>query len=437
MKDIQDRISELAELLYPQMIDFAQRIIRCPSLSSQEQDVAKLIEEELRKLNYEDVFVDDLGNVVGVITGSIPGPSIMYNGHMDHVDIGDPAEWEGYDPYGGVIDIVKMQTEDGKTLEDAEVIHGRAAADTKGGIACQIYSGAIIKALKDESYPVKGTYIFSGVVLEEPAEQIGMIGIFEHSIPERGYKIDGVVSCESTGLKLYLGHRGRVELRIEVEGITSHASAPWLGVNAVYQATKLIEKIEEKYDKNPVPEDTKLGKSSAALTIINCTPGAMSIVPDRCVITLDRRIVPGETPEGTVEEIQEMIDELKKEDPKFRANVQINAVPRTTYTGKVVQIPNIKEGYRIDEEHPFIKACASGLRKIGEPVSYGYWDFGTDLAMVSGRHHVASVGYSPMQEFYCHRPIDKVRTDFMKRALKGNIAIFQSLAELNEDDFKL
>jgi acetylornithine deacetylase/succinyl-diaminopimelate desuccinylase-like protein len=248
--------------------------------------------------------------------------------------------------------------------------------------------------------------------------------------------VDGVISCEATGLRLYLGHRGRVELNVEVSGVTSHGSAPWLGINAVNKATKLIDAVEAFYASN-YKVDEKLGKSSIALTIISCKPGAMCIVPDRCSITYDRRLVPTETPEDAVREIQAIIDRLAAEDPDFRATVKIAAVPRTTYTGKTVTIPNIKEGWRIEQTHPFVEAAAKGLREIGEPVSYSYWDFGTDLAMICGRHHVAAIGYSPMQEYYCHRPVDKCRIDFMERALVGNLAIFRELTQLKAEDFQL
>lgn len=123
----------------------------------------------------------------------------------------------------------------------------------------------------------------------------------------------------------------------------------------------------------------------------------MCIVPDRCNITYDRRLVPTETPEDAIAEIQAIIDRLSAEDPDFHATVKVSAVPRTTYTGITETKPNIKEGWRIAEDHPFVAAASNGLRSIGEPVSYGYWDFGTDLAMVSGRHHIASIGYSPMR----------------------------------------
>lgn len=430
------RIRELAEELRPGMIDLAQRAIRCPSLTGEEEAVSEIFLAELQKLGYDEAFRDDWGNIVGIVHGTEDGPTIMYNGHMDHVDVGDPSEWGGYDPYSGVIDVDEMENEARDALEKTEVIHGRAAADTKCGIACQIYSGAILARLKQEGVGFRGHYMISAVVMEEPAEQIGMIGLYEKTLPARGLHVDGVVSCEATGLRLYLGHRGRVELNVEVSGVTSHGSAPWLGINAVNKATKLIDAVEARYQKD-FKVDEKLGKSSIALTIISCKPGAMCIVPDRCNITYDRRLVPTETPDDAVREMQEIIDQLSREDPDFRATVRVAAVPRTTYTGKTVTIPNIKEGWRIAEEHPFVQAAARGLRDIGEPVGYSYWDFGTDLAMICGRHHVAALGYSPMQEYYCHRPVDKCRIDFMERALVGNLAIFQEMAKLGPEDFKL
>lgn len=430
------RIRELAEELRPGMIDLAQRAIRCPSLTGEEEAVSEIFLQELQKLGYDEAFRDDWGNIVGIVHGTEDGPTIMYNGHMDHVDVGDPSEWGGYDPYSGVIDVDEMENEARDALEKTEVIHGRAAADTKCGIACQIYSGAILARLKKEGFGFRGHYMISAVVMEEPAEQIGMIGLYEKTLPARGLHVDGVVSCEATGLRLYLGHRGRVELNVEVSGVTSHGSAPWLGINAVNKATKLIDAVEARYQKD-FKVDEKLGKSSIALTIISCKPGAMCIVPDRCNITYDRRLVPTETPDDAVREMQEIIDQLSREDPDFRATVKVAAVPRTTYTGKTVTIPNIKEGWRIAEEHPFVQAAAKGLRDIGEPVGYSYWDFGTDLAMICGRHHVAALGYSPMQEYYCHRPVDKCRIDFMERALVGNLAIFQEMAKLGPEDFKL
>jgi len=140
---------------------------------------------------------------------------------------------------------------------------------------------------------------------------------------------------------------------------------------------------------------------------------------------------------GKKNKVTEMIDEIAAEDPDFRAVVKVAAVPRTTYTGITITRPNIKEAWKIGEDHPFVKACAEGLRSIGEPVGYAYWDFGTDLGVVCGKYRIAGIGYSPMQEYYCHRPVDKCRIDFMERALVGNVAIFGELTKLGGSDFSL
>ncbi|MBC2582366.1 M20/M25/M40 family metallo-hydrolase [Clostridium sp. DJ247] len=431
-----EELNKMAEEVKPKVIDFARRLIKCPSLSGQEKGVADIYIEEMEALGYDEVFRDTWGNVIGIINGTEPGPTIMYNAHLDHVDPGDYSEWGGYDPYGAVVDIIEVENQDRTGLEKAEVIHGRAAADTKGGGACQVYSGYMLIKLRDIGYKIKGRFIFTAVVLEEPAEQLGMIKLLDETFKEKGIDYDGVVSCESTSLKLYLGHRGRVEIKVTISGVTSHGSAPWLGVNAVNKSTKFIDKVEEYMSTN-YKMDEDLGRSSIALTIINCTPGALCIVPDRCQITYDRRFVPEETAEECVAQIRNIIDELSKEDPDFRASVEIAAVPRTSYTGKTATIPNVKEAWKIGMDHPFTKAASEGLKSLGQPVKYGYWDFGTDLSVICGRDKKPAIGYSPMQEFYCHRPIDMVRTDFMEKALLGNIGIYLKLVDLPKEAFKL
>lgn len=431
---MENELNQIAAGLKPAAVDFCQRLIRVPALPGQEKGVADLYLAELEKLGYDEVFRDDWGSVVGIIRGTKPGPTLMYNCHLDHVDPGDPAEWMGYDPYGAMIDVDEMENQDRSMLEKTEVIHGRAASDTKGGGACQVYSGALLLKLRELGREICGTYMFTGVVLEEPAEQLGMIKLVDETLPSRDLNYDGVVSCEATSLKLYLGHRGRVELKVTVEGVTSHGSAPWLGINAVNKATRFIERVEEVVANN-ARKDPDIGQSSIALTIIACTPGALCIVPDRCQITYDRRMVPGETAESCVNEIQGVIDELSARDKDFRARVEIAAVPRISYTGKSATLPNVKQSWKIDRDSAFVQAAAAGLTQVGQPVKYGYWDFGTDLSIVCGRDRKPAIGYSPMQELYCHRPIDKVRIDYMEKAIAGNVAIFLQLSQLSKAEF--
>ncbi len=429
-------IQSLASDFLPDTIDFCQRLIRRPSLPGSEKDVADAYLAEMEKLGYDEVFRDAWGNVIGLVRGTEPGPTIMYNAHLDHVDPGDLSAWEGYDPYGAAIDEAEMENQDRDALERTRVIHGRAAADTKAGGACQVYSGAMLLRMRAQGIPIRGNYLFTAVVLEEPAEQLGMIKLIDETLPARGIGFDGVVSCEATGLKLYLGHRGRVEIKVTTHGLSSHSSSPWLGINAVNKATRFIDRIEEVVARQ-ARVDADVGRSSIALKYIDCEPGSMSIVPDRCNMIYDRRFIPGETADDCISQIQELIGTLEAGDPQFKATVAVAAETRTSYTGLSQKVANVKQAWKISPENVFVSRAADALQALGQPVKYGYWDFGTDLAVVCGRDGKPAIGYSPMQEFYCHRPVDKVRIDYMEKALAGYAMIHFHLAGLAQDDFQL
>ncbi|MCL5942699.1 MAG: peptidase dimerization protein, partial [Actinobacteria bacterium] len=109
-----ERLIAVARSLEDDMVAFAQKLIQTPSISGEEGAIAQLICAEMDNLGYDEIYVDDIGNVVGLIRGGDGGPIVNYNSHMDHVDPGDPANWE-YEPYSAAI-------ADGH-------IHGRAASD--------------------------------------------------------------------------------------------------------------------------------------------------------------------------------------------------------------------------------------------------------------------------------------------------------------------
>ena len=433
-KDQIEIINEEAEKLYGDMMVFAQKLVQTPSISGTEKDLADLNIEEMKKLGYDDVFRDDQGNVVGIVKGTEDGPTIMYNSHMDHVSPGDANNWEGYDPYGGLIDICKVDTQD-KQPDEAECIHGRGASDVKCGEAVQIYAGGLLAKLKEKGCSIKGNFMFTGVVQEEPAEMVGMLHLVDKTLPSKGLTYDAMVSSEATSLKLYCGHRGRVEMLITVYGRTSHGSAPWLGINSIYKAMPLIAKIkDELYPSLPV--DEHLGQASVSLNIIECSPGALSIVPDKCMLSLDRRTLPGETAESAVAEIQKIIDELASEDPEFKADVIVKSANEVSYTGMAYEASKDMSPWKVSTEHSFVKAASAALEAVGQEVKYGYWDFGTDASKTCGIDRKPTIGYSPMQEQYAHTPYDKCRTDFMKKALIGNTAIFLNVTQQNEEAFE-
>ncbi len=428
MVDIRVRTKEIASTMEEDLIKFTQRLIQTKSISGFEDKVAKVYMDEMEKLGYDEVFSDGAGNVVGLIKGNLPGPTIMYNAHLDHVSEGDVQNWEGYDPYGGEVDVCQVDNRDKTAVEVTKCIHGRAASDTKGGGACQVYSGAILIKLREEGYDFAGTYMFTGVVHEETSECAGMLYLVDNTLPERGLDYDALVSCEATSLNLYLGHRGRTEYLITTYGRTSHGSAPWLGINAVYKAIPLITKLKDELYPS-LPTDEQLGQSSISLNIIECSPGALSIVPDQCKLSIDRRTIPGETTEEVMAQFQKCIDEVAATDPEFKATVEIKKAVEKTYTG--LEMPLVKDvlPWKQPVDHPFTKACQKGLDDFGQSAKLDYWIFATDMSLNCGRDHKPCIGYSPMQEQYAHTPYDKVRVDYMMEALEGNVGIFLASGE--------
>jgi putative selenium metabolism hydrolase len=403
-----ERIAAAAAALNSEMLGFAQTLIKTPSLSGEEKELAGVCAARMKALGYHEIFIDDIGNVVGVIRGSGDGTGLMFNSHMDHVDPGNEALWS-YPPYGGVI--------------DGGFLHGRAASDVKGGLAAQIYAGAV---LLQAGVKLRGDYIVSGVVQEEPAEMFGIRYLCDKTLPARGLRFDLMISSEATGLDLYLGHRGRVELEVETLGRTSHGSAPWRGINAVNKMLPVLEEINRL--NNSLPEHPFLGKASVALTNITCSPGRLSIIPDICTVALDRRLVPAESPQAALAEVEAILSALAKKDPDFKARAQIRTVRETSYTGYSTECTKAMNAWWLGPEHPLVIETVKALGGVGQTPGFGKWDFATDASYVTGVLGIPTIGYSPMEEEYAHTPHDRVSIDYLARALAGNAAIAARLA---------
>lgn len=154
----------------------------------------------MQTLNYDNVFRDETSNVVGLIEGRAAEPAVLLCTHLDTVPTGDRAAWSE-DPYGGRIDGGRL--------------HGRGAADCKGGLAAQVYSGALLKRLL---LPLQGTLIVAATVAEENGLGVGVRPLLETTLPDIGLRRTFAILGEPTELGLYYGHDGWLETDIEVKG---------------------------------------------------------------------------------------------------------------------------------------------------------------------------------------------------------------------------
>jgi putative selenium metabolism hydrolase len=351
-----------------ELIALTQELVRTPSPTYQEGPLAELLVREL-KGRLDEVWVDDAGNVLGILDGGRPGPTILFNGHMDHVDPGDMP-----DPYSGALmDGARFGTE-------GQVIYGRAAMDMKGALAAMV---AAVDDLKRTGFA--GRLLFTAVVQEEPAVGFGARAAVRNLLA-RGERPAVAVIGEATNGNVYLGHRGRLEFEVTTFGRTAHASNPDRGINAVYLMAEFIRALPTL----PLPEHPLAGRCTYAVTRITCSPGRLSVVPDRCDLTLDVRYLPGEPPDRPEADLKAILTRLEHEVPGFRAELR-----RTKNMPPFLTSP----------EHPaaqLLRAVAEGVS--GRPVSFGTWRFGTDGTFIANEFGITTLGYGPGDEWFAHTP---------------------------------
>ncbi len=365
------------------LVKFMQDIIRIPSLSSEEGAVVNRIRDEMLRIGYDEVTIDPMGNVLGRI-GS--GPRVIaFDGHVDTVDVGDPALWDR-DPHSGDV-------ENG-------ILYGRGTSDMKGGVASSVYAGAL---LKKRGIPDDVTFYATGTVQEEDCDGL----CWQYIINEGGLRPDLVVITEPTSLRIYRGHRGRMEMEIHTSGISCHGSAPERGDNAVYKMAGIIADIE-KLNERLEPRDP-LGKGTVTISEIRSTSPSLCAVADGCTIHLDRRLTIDETEETSVAEIL-ALPSVKSADATV--TVLDYAVP--SYTGLTYPTRKYYPTWETAESEAPVQAAMTAYREaFDKEPEVGHWTFSTNGVATAGMHHIPTVGFGPGHEHFAHAPNEQTEVEHL------------------------
>jgi len=385
------------------VLNFVISLVKTPSPPGQEGKVAKIIYDEMKKLEYDEVFTDELGSVIGIINGK-RGKTLCFNGHMDHVPEGDPSNWK-YPPYSATI--------------EGDNLYGRATVDMKSALASMIYTAA--KARDKEMS--NGRIVVTAVVFEELHEGIAMKNIVEnHNINP-----DIVVLGEPTNLNLAIGHRGRAEIEITVYGKTSHASMPELGDNAIFKALPLLRVL--KNINKEMPEHPVLGKETLALTKIVSEPPEGPIIPDKCRIFLDRRISVLSTKEEILQETQKILDSISDKLSKDDVKYKIIETELKCYTGYTLKAERFFYKWVLDKEDPLVKKSIKALEEAGLTPKTIIWRFGTDGSYTAGEKGIPTIGFGPGDEHLAHQPNEHISIKDVNKAINGYISLAKNLLE--------
>ncbi len=373
------------------LIAFAQKLVQTPSPPGQEGEVAALLQIEMAHLGYDRVWTDEAGNVIGYVAGG-DGPALMLNGHMDHVDAGDPAGWP-HPPFGG-------------ELGDG-ALWGRGAADMKGALAAMVYAGGLVKRL---GVPLPGDLYVSGVVQEE----VGGLGArhLAQTLP-----VARVVIGEASGNNLRRGHRGRVELTVHLEGRSVHASMPALGINPHFSLARFLEGLRAL----PLAADPTYGPSTVAPTRISSEPASANVTPSALHLVLDWRHIPGERPAEIVAGLEALL--ARSLEPGCQGRIEVATKELTSYTGFSLAYPDLFPSFTTPADDPWlIEAQAALTEALGREVEVGIWRFATD-----GGHFAAAgatvIGFGPGDDTVVHTVQEHLPLDQLVESVVGYMAL--------------
>ena len=259
-----------------------------------EAEIAHYIAGWLKRADLEVELIESVPgrpNVVGMALGTGGGKTLLLNGHMDTVGV------------AGMADAHKPIIKNGR-------MYGRGAYDMKSGLAaCML---AIAEAKKQR---LRGDVIFTAVIDEEYAS-VGTMDLAKR------FRADGAIVAEFTELQLIIAHRGFVWLEVETIGKAAHGSRPDLGVDAIAKMGKVlveVERLDQKLRSNPT--HPLLGSGSVHASLI--TGGQeLSSYPERCLLSVERRTLPGETPEFVKAELTKIVQDIQQSDSTFNAVIR-------------------------------------------------------------------------------------------------------------------
>ena len=351
MGSTEDLIIQHINKKQEKFVSFVQEMIKIPSITGEEDKIGKAIYKKMIEIGLDEVEIveaeEGRPNVVGKLKGKEKGKALLFNGHIDVVPYGPLEEWD-FNPCSGEIDSSRM--------------YGRGTVDMKAGTCSSILAVEVIKEL---NIPIKGEVMLTAVCDEEVG---GTKGI--RYLIEKGYiNADMGINCEATNLNTVdVVHKGIYRCEVITYGKAIHGSRPWLGINAIDKAVEVLNRVKDLEKQLQLRKHPLLKYPTIHVGTIQGGT-VVNMIPSQCKMTFDRRMIPGESFEIAEKEIQDILDQLSKEDPDFRAELRQIHVKRP-----FLDIP---------PDAPVVRAIKKAHKIVrGEDLSIGGKDAGTDASWI-------------------------------------------------------
>jgi acetylornithine deacetylase/succinyl-diaminopimelate desuccinylase family protein len=318
----------LARIDYPALHRLLQDLVRIPSPNppGTERDVVRRLEQACRELGFavETEEVEPGRPNLYACVGDVDLPGLLLLVHTDTVPVG--SGWTR-SPTGGEI-------EDGR-------LYGRGSADMKAGIAAAV---AAMSAVAAGPAPLPGHVMLAAVVDEEESGK-GARALLRRDLS----RIEWAIVPEPTEMQTIIACRGNCYVEVEVRGKAAHAGSPEQGSNAIYGAARAVEAVRRLYAELQASRHPLLGSASWSVGTIE-GGSATAIVPDTCRVTMDRRLLPGETGAQARAQVERALQELELERDGLSATATL-----------VMEMP----GFELDSEHPLAQAVRAATVDSG------------------------------------------------------------------------
>jgi acetylornithine deacetylase/succinyl-diaminopimelate desuccinylase family protein len=365
------------------LIRLAQGMVRIPSDNppGNEGPVARFLAEHLTRAGFETELRDvwpGRPNVLARWGERGARPHLILNGHTDALPPGDG--WTR-DPYGGEI-------ADGR-------LYGRGSTDMKGPVASLI---AALEAVKESGVKLRGSVTLEAVVDEE--------GIQEGTrrLVQEGVTGDFAIVAEPTEFLPVTAHKGDMYIEVVTHGREAHASTPQAGVNAIDHMAEIIVELRGLADR--LRERTHPLVGHPTLTVGTIEGGLITpMVPGRCRITIDRRVLPNEVAHEAVRQVQDAVERVAGRRPELRAQVR-----------QVAFAPPMET----DVDSPLVTALRETTARIlgRDPGVHG-WAATCDANFLVNEGHTPTVVYGPGSiADQAHKPDESVSTEDLVTAAK-------------------
>lgn len=335
-----------------------------------EAEIAGLCGDWLRRWGFEVEVVGEGSRPSVIARHGAGSPTLLYNGHLDTVGVADMT----VPPFRSV-------ARDGH-------ISGRGACDMKGGVAALL---AAARTLAEEGHG--GTLVVALTADEEHAS-LGM-----QTALDRGLRADAAVVCEPTGLAVMPAHKGFVWVEARFTGRAAHGSRPEVGIDAIRHAAAFLGELDHlEADLAARTPHELLGLGSIhAGTIEGGT--AASVYPERCVLLLERRTLPGDTAERVTAELEEAVDRARSTRPDLRVEL-------TTLLDR--------PGTEVARDHPLVEGLLASARRVGVPAGVAGMTAWVDAAWLNGVG-IPAVCYGPGSIEQAHSADEWVEADQVRR----------------------